>query len=147
MKIMNKKGASLAGWTEVAVGVILIMLCVSVIIGGMNSQYNKNYDTGFGLPTETSKSSLNSYKGNLQDSLNGEASTNAIGGVNVVGTWGTIKAGIQMMWDFVNGQWIRNSIRLLNLGTVGDYLGWGLTLLYIFSIGFIFIKLIFKVKA
>lgn len=143
---MNKKGASLSGWTEGAVGVMLILMCLGFIITSMNSQYSKNYDSGFGLPTDDTKAQFDEYQGQLQTGLNGEATTNSISGVSVVSSWGIIKGGISMMWNFLNGQWIRNSINLLQLGNAGTALGWALTLLYIFSIGFILIKLLFKVK-
>jgi hypothetical protein len=146
MRNMNKKGASLSGWTEGAIGAMLILMCLGIVIASLNSQYGKNYDSGFGLPTSTTKTQFDAYQGQLQTGLEGEASTNAISGVSVVSSWGIIKGGISMMWDFLNGQWIRNSVNLLQLGDAGTALGWGLTLLYIFSIGFILIKVLFKVK-
>lgn len=146
INIKNKKGASLSGWTEGAVGVMLFLICVGIIIVAMNAQYGQNYDSTFGMSSDTTKQAFNDYQGKLQQGLEGEASTNAVSGVSVVSSWGIVKAGISMMWDFLNGQWIRNSVALLNLGDAGVALAWALSLLYIFSIGFILIKILFKVK-
>lgn len=146
MRRMNKKGASLSGWTEGAIGVILLLLCVAIVIINLNAQYDQNYDSTFGMSSDATREKFEDYQGTLQTGLEGEASTNAINGVSLTSSWGIIKAGISLMFDFLTGTWVQNSVALLPLGEAGTWLGWALRLLYIFSIGFILMKILFKVK-
>jgi len=145
-KFKNKRGASLFSWTEIGVGVILIVACLVIIVGSMNQSYNKNYDGSFGIATNGTLEDFKGYQGTLQTGMSGEATTNAINGVNVASSWGVIKAGLNMAFNIVTGNWINNAIGLLHLGTAGDWLAMGLRLLFIFSIGFILIKILFKIS-
>jgi hypothetical protein len=145
-KYMNKKGLSLSSLTEAMIGCILILLLVGIIIIGMNTSYNQNYDSSVGLGTNDTITSLNNYQTPLQNGLSTQASNNAINGVNVVGSWGMIYAGITTTLNFATGGFIQNAIGLLQLGTAGVWLGWAFRLLFIFGIVWIVIKLLFKVK-
>lgn len=138
--------ASLSGWTEAGIGVILLLLCTAVIIGYMNVDYGQDNDPTFGMSTDTTLQRFKDYQGTLQTGLEGEAETEGTEGISLSSSWGMVKAGISMTFDFVTGGWINNAVGLLNLGSVGDYLALCLRLLFVFSIGFILIKLLFKVK-
>lgn len=142
----NKKGSSLSGWTEAGVGIIVFLLCLGIIVVGLNVEYSKNYDSTFGITSNSTQASLEDYQQTLETGLEGEAETNAINGINIVSSWGVIRSGLYLVMDMVTGGWIQNAISLLNWGSAGDFLGWGLRLLFIFSIAFIFIKILFKVK-
>lgn len=143
---MNKKGASLSGFTEAGIGVLLILGCLVIIVTQMNLDYNKNYDSTFGMGTNETKYKFEQYQNTLQEGIGSEASTNSVSGVSVVGSWGIIKAGLSMILDMVSGSWILNMVALLNLGQAGVILGWSLRLLFILAISFIMIKILFKVK-
>lgn len=143
---MNKSGASLTSWSEVGVGVILIIACLTIVVVSMNHSYNQNYDGTFGIATNGTLQEFTGYQGAIQTGMSGEATTNANNGVNVATSWGVINAGINMALNMVTGNWIRNAVGLLHLGSVGVWLGTGLQLLFIFSMGFILIKILFKVS-
>jgi len=138
--------ASLSGWTEAGVGVILLLLCMGIIVSYMNIDYGQDNDPTFGMSTEDTLQDFKDYQGTLQTGLEGEATTEGTEGISLSSSWGIVKAGISMTFDFVTGGWINNAIGLMNLGKAGDYLALGLRLLFVFSIGFILIKLLFKVK-
>jgi hypothetical protein len=148
---MDKRGLSLTSLTEAVICILLILFILAfVVIGGdqgMNSLYNQTYNSTFGLTqvTET-QNSLNSYQEPLKNGLGSDPTTNAVNGVNLVGSWGMIYSGIQIMLGFVTGGFIQNAIGLMQLGQAGFYLGWALRLLFIFGIAFIIIKILFKVK-
>lgn len=144
--MMNRKGASLSGWTEAGVGLILVLALLAIIVVGMNTKYGQSNDPTFGFSSSTTKSAFENYQGSLQTGMQGEASTNSINGISVTSSWGIIKAGLSMCWDLVNGQWIYNAVMLLQWGDAGVALAWALRLLFIFSIGFVLIKILMKVK-
>jgi len=149
IKLNDKRGASLSGWTEVGIGVIIIMTCLIIIIAGsngMNKLYGKNNDGTFGITTNTTKYYLDQYQDSLEKGAKGEAESSEITGISVPKAWLIITAGLSIVWDMVSGAWITNSIGLLNLGGAGDVLAWGLRLLFVFSVGFTVIKILFKVK-
>jgi len=146
-KTTNKKGASLSGFTEGAIGVLLILFIFGlVIIPSMNYKYGKNFDGTLGITTNDTQKELENYQGTLQTGLEGEASENALGGIWVLKSWGIIKAGITMVINFLTGGFIVNAISLLGFGQAGIYLGWAFRLLFIFALGFILIKILFKIK-
>lgn len=143
---MNKRGASLSGWSEAAIGILLILSCITIIIVSMNIKYGKTEDPFFGMSSNSTKSQLDNYQTKLSTATEGDPSTSALSTVNVASSWGIVMAGVNIMFDFITGQWVQNAIRLLPLGDAGEPLGWALRLLFIFSIGYIIIKILFKVK-
>jgi len=138
--------ASLSGWTEAGVGVILLLLCTGIIISYMNADYGQNYDQTFGIATDATLQQFKDYQGTLETGMEGEAETEGTEGIKLSTTWGIVKSGLRMSFDFVTGAWVYNGVRLMNLGEAGDFLALALRLLFVFSIGFILIKLLFKVK-
>lgn len=138
--------ASLSGWTEAGIGVILFMLAIGIVIVSMNHDYGQNYDPTFGIDTTNDYNNFTNYQGTLAASLQGETTQSDLGGLNLLTSWNIIKSGVSMVWSLLTGQWIVNAVNLIKLGAVGTFLAWGLRLLFIFSLGFILIKLLFKVK-
>jgi hypothetical protein len=146
MSLMNnKKGYSLQGWTEGAVFIILTVLCIGIVVVNMNVIYDKNYDSTFGI-SNASFQAFQDYQSTLEQGMQGEATTNAFTGINLGTTWGMIKQGLIIGFDFVTGGWIENVIALLNLGVAGGYLGLALRLLFVISLGYILLRLIVKVN-
>lgn len=139
--------ASLNGWTEAAIGIMLFLLCLGIVVTYMNINYGQSNDPTFGIGTNETMQKFKDYQGTLQAGMQGEAETNALTGISLASSWGIIKAGLSLVFDFVTGAFISNAIGLMNLGQAGVFLGLALRLLYVFSIGFILVKLIFKVKA
>lgn len=146
----NKKGASLSSVTELAVGMVVLLLCLALVIQGFNDKYGcpngNNCDKTFGISTNDTRTRINNYKDTLQEGLQGEASTNQLNGLSLSTAWGMIRAGIDLTWRFASGQMIQNAVGLLQLGEVGIYLAWGLWILFILAMGFVLLKILFKVK-
>lgn len=138
--------ASLSGWTEAGVGIILFMLAIGIIIFDMNLNYTKNYDVTFGIDTTSDLNNFTKYQDTLGKSLQGTASQNANTVLFLDTAWGIIQTGGTIVLNLLTGQWIVNSISLLQLGSIGTYLALGLRLLFVFSIGFIILKILFRVK-
>lgn len=145
--LQDKKGASLSGWSEVGIALIVIMVLFGLIMVSMNTTYNKNYDVTFGINTDSDYSNFSNYQGTLGTSLDGDTTQNDFnGGFTLLTSWNIIKSGITIVWSLLTGQWIANAVGLLHLDAGGTILAWGLRLIYIFSLGFILIKILFKIK-
>lgn len=134
---------SFSGWIEIILFSLLFMVILGAVIGGLNKEYGNNYDSTFGLGTNDTLNSLT----NLQDSFTtataeGEASNNANSGISLSTSWQLVKAITSTTWNFVTGDWIIKSVALAQLPAI---LGVVLRILWFLSIGFILIKLLFKV--
>jgi hypothetical protein len=142
---MNKKGASLSGWTEVALMAALFITLIILLFANMNVKYDENYDGSFGLGNlaNSTENSISGYQDTLQQSINTGESGTTSDGISLSTTWNIIKAGINTMWTFSTGGWIEISGGLIGLPVI---VGRILRILFILSIGFIIIKLILKIK-
>jgi hypothetical protein len=144
---MNKKGISLGGLSEGILGIILILSCFGLIIISMNNDYGKNYDATLGLATNSTLTKFISHQQVIQSSIDtGQASTNTQTGISLTTLWSLTYESIKLCLNFVTGSWIENIIGLLHFGMAGVYLAIILRLALVFSLGYIIIKLIMKVK-
>jgi hypothetical protein len=140
--IKNKKAYSLSAWTE---GILLSVLFVAVfagVIGEMNGLYHKDYQVGLG--TNSTKDDFSSYQGTIQSQItSGEAEFSADQGLTLKSSWGILKTGVSIVWNFITGGWIEEVCSYMSLPTeVGLYL----RILYFLSVGFIVLWILFKVK-
>lgn len=140
---MNKKGVSMSGFTEGILFSLLFALCLGIVITEMNIKYNKTYDPSFGL---TTNETYNSYVG-YQDSFKtasgeGEVTTTSTG-MTLSSSWQLIKTGSTIIWDFVTGGWVERLVTLAGLPVI---VGNIFRLLYFLAVGYIIIKIFFRVK-
>lgn len=140
---MNKKGASLAGWTE---GILLSLLIVSafaLVISDMNGLYSQGYQVGLG--TNTTSSEYITYQDTLEEQvMGGEAVFDASQGLTLKSSWGMLKGGITIAWNFITGGWIE-TIVIVYMG-LPAVVATTFRLLYFLSLGYIILKILFKVK-
>lgn len=144
--MMSKKGASLSGWSEAAIGVTLVVLMMGIIIVGFNAKFSKNYNPTFGISSNATTQAFIDYQQTIETGLEGEATTSSLTGISLGTTWSMIKSIVTVILDFVTGGWIENAIGLMQLGTAGTYLGFFLRILFMLSLGFIILRLILKVN-
>jgi len=142
--IKDKRGYSLGGWSEGIIFAILLVSLLGIIIGGMNVKYNKDYQIGLG--GNTTESAFVDYQSTLEREISGgEAVFDAQSGLTLKSSWGIIKSGITIIWDFFTGGWIETIvIKMMNLPPI---VAITFRLLYFLSIGYIILKILFKVKA
>jgi len=146
MNNINKKGSSLSGWTEIAIGVIIFLGILAIVIVRMNSLYSETYNPTFNIVTNETLNSLKGYQGTLESGVAGETAVNIDTGISLSTLGNIIISAVTIMWGVVTGSWIENIIGLLHFGQAGTLLALGLRILFVFSIGFIIIRLILKVK-
>jgi hypothetical protein len=142
---MNKRGVSLTALSEMILGLVLVMACLLVIVGGMNNKYGQNNNPTFGIASNETLNEFAGYQQNVQTGMEGEATINQQEGISLTSSWGMIKAALNLIFGFINGQWIYNGINLLHLGAIGNTVALILRIFFILAIAFILFKILFKI--
>ena len=143
---MNRIGYSFAGWTEIILVVTMIILGLGIWIGGMNSQYGQNNDASFGMglqdDTNAIYSNMTAYQKTYESSVNtGTASFASVFGLTLSTSYDVILASVKLLWMVISGGWISKAVALMNLPSI---LGSIFQLMYLLSIGFILLQLLFR---
>ena len=143
IKLKNKRGASLAGWTEGIILSLLIVGAFALVITDMNGLYSQDYQIGLG--TNTTSNEYVTYQDTLQEQvLGGEAEFDASQGLTLKSSWGMLKSSVTIAWNFITGGWIETIIiEYMGLPAI---LATSLRMLYFLSLGYIILKILFKVK-
>lgn len=141
--IKNKRGYSLGGWNEGILLSILVVMILGIIIGGMNVKYNQ--DNQLGLGGNVTEDAFINYQSTLEREITGgEANFDSNSGLTLKSSWGIIKSGMDIIWGFLTGGWIETiSTDYMKLPPAVAMI---LRLLYFLSVGYIILKILFKVK-
>ncbi len=144
----DKKGASFSGWSEAILVGILFILAIGIVVEGMNSKYGTSKDPSFGLDLQNNANqSLNdfkSYQESIQTATNtGQASFASVFGLTLSTSYDVIKTSMGVFWSFISGGWILKAVMMMQLPLV---LGIVFQLIYLLSIGYILIKILFKIN-
>jgi|TARA_Y100000310_G_scaffold3988_1_gene4899 hypothetical protein len=141
--IQNKKGYSMGGWTEGILFSTLIISLIVIVIGGMNVQYNKTNQIGI-AGNETQQAFID-YQDTLDREIGGgEAEFSANQGLTLKSSWGIIKSVFNIVLGFITGNWITTIVSYMKLPPIVAII---FRVLYFVSLGFIVLKILFKVKA
>lgn len=134
----------MGGWTEGILMSILVVILLGIIIGGMNVKYGQDHQLGLG--GNTTKSAFVEYQGTLEREIGGgEAQFDSASGMTLKSSWGIIKSGMNIIWDFFTGGWIETiTTDYMRLPSSVAII---FRMLYFLSMGFIILKILFKVKA
>lgn len=144
--MMNKKGASLSGWSEAAIFLTMFVILAGIVIINMNTTYDKDFDSTFGISTNQTQHDLIDYQDTLKEGVEkGEQEGSGLG-LSLSTVWLMIKSGISITFTFLTGQWIPNLIGYLGMGNAGVVLATFLQILFVISVGFIAIKLFMRIK-
>jgi len=141
--------ATLEGWTGTITIAVLFVLLFGVVVASMNNLYNKDY-TIAGLETDGYQSAFESYQENVESKLKGgEASFTSAVGLTVSTSWDVIVSTFNLLGNFISGGWIRTIIidYLHVQGNGGVILAFFLRGLFLLSIGYAILKVLFKVKS
>jgi len=132
----------MSGWTEGILLSILLVAVLGIVVAGMNVKYGQNYDIGLGA--DTTESAYIEYQDTLDREIGGgEVEFSANQGLTLKSSWGIIKSGINIIWNFLTGGWIESIVAYMHLPSV---VGVILRILYFISVGFIILTILFKVK-
>lgn len=139
---MNKKGFSFSGWMEVIIFSLIAVIAVGMIFTDMNTTFSQNYNTG--LPTDAMITQITNLQDNIQNkTVGGSASFGSVWGLTLSTSWEMIVTIFSVTGYFVGGSWI---------STIGGYLLWPsivvllIRTLYLLSLAFIILKILFRVR-
>jgi hypothetical protein len=134
--------ASLSGWTEGILFSILIVILFGSIVGSMNYMYGKNNEVGLG--TNTTSDNFADYQGSLATQTEGGEVQFTTDGLSLKSSWNIIKSIVTTIWNFITGGWIETIVvQYMQLPSV---VAVTFRMLYFLSIGFIILKILFKVR-
>lgn len=147
--IKNKKGAStFQGWSEAVIILLLFIFSVAIIVSSMNNKYGQNKDASFGTGLQdtanSTYASMAGYQNTMQIGIqNGTATFGSIFGLTLSTSYDILLASVRIFWALISGGWITAAVSLMHLPLV---LGIMFQLLYLLSIGYILIKLLFRIN-
>lgn len=141
----NKKGQTLQGWSEGIIIIVLFVIVFGIIIVSMNGLYDKEHEV-VGLETSGIETALENYHAGVEEKYRGgEASFLSQIGLTLKTSWDIIFSTMNLIWGFLTGGWIQTiTTDYMRLPAI---VGFMFRMIYFLSIGFIVLKILFKVKA
>ncbi len=146
IKQMNKRAAgSMQGIIEGLLMVILVTGLVAIIVVQMNNLYDKDYSVA-GVDYNDQLTKIQSYQANSTENLRtGDVSFLGSLGLSVSTSWNVASGAAQLIWQFLSGNMIRTII--IDWMGLPSLLASILQTLYYIMVGFILLKIIFRVSA
>lgn len=147
--INNKKGAStFQGWSEAVIILLLFIFAIAIVVSSMNSKYGQNKDASFGTGLQDAAnstfSSMSGYQNSMQVGIqNGTATFGSIFGLTLSTSYDILLFSVKTFWAIISGGWITAAVALMHLPII---LGIMFQLIYLLSIGYILIKLLFRIN-
>jgi len=132
-----------SSWTETIMLSMLFVVLAGLVIGGMNTVYDKNFAIGLDTSAIEEDGSFASYTVTAQGQVEGGEADQTDSGLSLSSSWAIAKGVYSTVWTVISGAWI--SI------IISDMLGWPssvalvLRVLFLISLIFAVIKLFFKV--
>ena len=144
IKMKNKKAQTLQGWTEGIIIALLFVVVLGIVVVGMNDLYEKDHKI-VGLETSGFLDATESYQKGIEEKYRGgEASFLAQIGLTLKTSWDIIFSTMNLVWSFITGGWIETiTTDYMKLPRV---VGLIFRMLYFLSIGFIILKILFKIS-
>ncbi len=140
--------ATLENWTSVIAVAVLFVILFGAAIATMNGLYSQNHAIA-GLETDGFQSAFENYQESMESKLKGgDASLTSAVGLTVSTSWDVIVSTFNLLGNFISGGWIRTIIiDYMHMdGTGGVALAFFLRGLFLLSIGYAILKVLFKIK-
>jgi hypothetical protein len=131
----------MSGWSEGILFSVLIVILFGGVVASFNGMYGKNNEIGLGTNTTTEQ--FKDYQGTIAEQTEGGEVQFVSDGLTLKSSWNIIKSGISIIWNFFTGGWIETLVSYMKLPSEVALI---FRVLYFISIGFIILKILFKVK-
>jgi len=140
----GKRGTTLEGWIQgIMLMVLMIIILSVVVIPYFNENHGGDYSIS-GLPTDAIQENFEKYQEGMAEKLQGgEASFLSVAGLTLSTSWDIIISTLTTIWYFISAGWINTIAEYLNVPMIVAFILRGL---FLVSIGFIILKILFKVK-
>ena len=137
---------SVSGWTEAIILSLVFLSVLTIVIVNMNVSYGKNYNLPF-TDNSGSEPLFVNYQDTAQTQIKGgEVEFDAQQGITLKSSWGLAKDAVSIVWGFLSGGWIEQTVNAWGLGESGTVLAKGLRILYFLSLVFALLYALFKVS-
>lgn len=137
---------SLSGWTEGILLSIAFVIVLGLVVTNFNGLYDENNQIGLG--TNTTAESFTNYQDTAGDNiLGGEADFDSASGITLRSSWGITKEVFNIVGSFLTGGWIEQVFEMMSLGEAGQVWAKYLRILWVLSLIFAILYILFKVKA
>jgi len=145
--IQNKKAATMQGWVEGIGMMVLFVIIFGVVVAGMNLLYSEDHNIE-GLETDSYQNALQGFEASQEEKLKGgEVDFESNNPISLKTSWDIVMSTLTLVWNFITGSWIQTIlVSYLKLGTVGITIAIILRGLLFVAIGFIVLRIIFRVK-
>jgi len=137
---------SLSGWTEAILFSLAFVLILGLVVTNFNGLYGK--DNQIGLGTNSTSNSFVNYQDTAGDQiLGGEVDFDSGSGITLASSWGVTKEVFSIVGTFLTGGWIEQVFEMINLGEPGQIWAKYLRVLWVLSLIFAILYILFKVVA
>ena len=137
-------GSNLNTWLEAIIIFIGVIGIVGVIVSGMNGLYSKNNVTPFSDRTDSIMNDLTQYQNaTAKNVYSGTPTFLGSLGLSLSTSWSMLTGAFGIITDFLTGNIIRDTCNYLGFPA---FIGVLLQLLYFFAIGFIILKILFRIN-
>ena len=137
---------SLSGWAEGILFSLAFVLILGLVVVNFNGLYDQ--DNQIGLGTNTTADAFTNYQDTAGDQiLGGEADFDSASGITLKSSWGVTKEVFNIVASFLTGGWIEQVFEMMNLGEAGQIWAKYLRIIWILSLIFAILYILFKVVA
>lgn len=137
---------SLSGWTEGILFVITFITVLGIVVTGFNSLYSK--DNQLGLGTNTTAQSYIDYQDSAGSQIiGGEADFDTASGLTVRSSWGVVKGAFNIVGSFLTGGFVEEVFNMMSLGEAGATWAKFIRIIWVLSLIFAILYILFKVNA
>lgn len=137
---------SLSGWMEGILLSLAFVLVLGLVVTNFNGLYDK--DNQIGLGTNSTANALIGYQDTAGGLITGgEADFDSGSGITLRSSWGITKEAFSIVGSFLTGGWIEQVVYMINLGEAGQIWAKYLRVLWVLSLIFAILYILFKVVA
>lgn len=143
--MMNKKAGTMEGWiTGIFIAMLFVIVFTTVVLPGMNTTHDGSYAVE-GLPTAGLESGFESYQSGMNEKISsGDVSFLGSLGMTLSTSWDILTSSVSTIATFLTGGWIMTICGMIpGLPSIVAFILIGL---YNIAIGFIILRIIFKVR-
>lgn len=143
--LKSKRAATMQTWVETIVISVALVVLMGLVISDMNEIHGKDNSLA-GLPTDSYKTAIDNYQENMNEkTTGGEVSFLSALGLTLSTSWDIIVSTTSLLWGFIAGNWI--STILIDYMGLPIIIGWALRSIFYMAIGFLILKILFRIKA
>jgi PPE-repeat protein len=137
---------SLSGWSEGILLSFAIILIFGLVVASFNYHYSQDYEVPIGDNNATQQF-VNYIESSSSEIQGGEADTQSDAGITLKSSWGITKSIFNTIGSVLTGGFIEDIFNLMNLGEAGQIYAFYLRILFILSLVFAILYILFKVVA